>query len=130
MKSFESLKVLLVDDLQELREDMKKILVQLDIRDVKEAYDGQNGLEVFVSDQFDLVISDINMPNINGIEMAKKIRAGGHNKNVPIIICSTENEKNIIMDALLAGGNDYIIKPFDPPTVINKVTEVIKKFYS
>lgn len=93
--------------------------------DFGQAADGQEALAAVMSEDYGLILMDWNMPNMTGLEAVKAIRASG--KQIPIIMVTTEAEKSRIIDALKAGANSYIVKPFKPDTINEKIQDVLSK---
>lgn len=123
------MKTLLVDDSATMRKILINILASGGITDIIQASDGQQAVDtVMQNDDIELVLLDWNMPNMLGIDALKLIRAAG--KNVPVIMVTTEAEKSRVLDALKAGANNYIIKPFKPETIIAKIQETLAKIKS
>lgn len=118
------MKALVVDDSNVMRKIMAGALARIGIEDVEHATDGQEAVDATERHDFDIVLMDWNMPVKSGIEAVIEIRARG--KNMPIIMVTTETEKSRVVQALKAGANSYIIKPFEPDTIIAQ----IKKFTS
>lgn len=117
------MKVLLVDDSGVMRKIISRALHALWIEDVVEAADGVEALEKFGDGAgFDLVLTDWNMPNMNGLELVTAIRAAGH--KLPIMMITTETEKSQVLAAIQAGINDYLVKPFDQESLIAKLERV------
>ena len=120
------MKILLVDDSKTMRNIWKKVIASIEGSEAVEAADGVEGLEAFKNQgPFDLVLADWNMPNMNGLEMVIKIRE--LDKVTPIIMLTTEAEKPRIIDAIKSGVNNYVIKPFTPDALIQKIDETLKK---
>lgn len=120
------MKILLVDDSRTMRNIWKKVVSQLPDAVVVEAGDGLEGLAA-VKDHgpFDLMLVDWNMPNMDGLSMVMKVRES--NKSSLIIMCTTEAEKPRIIEAIKAGVNNYVVKPFTPETLLTKIQETMKK---
>lgn len=120
------MKFLLVDDSKTMRNIWKKVIANLDGSEVVEAGDGLEGLEAFKNNQpFDMMLVDWNMPNMNGLEMIGKIRE--QDKATPIIMVTTEAEKPRIIEAIKAGVNDYVVKPFTPDALLDKINSTMAK---
>ena len=120
------MKVLLVDDSRTMRNIWKKIISGMDDVEIMEAEDGQKGLEAFNGNgPIDLILLDWNMPNMDGLTLLKKIRES--NKNTAVIMVTTEAEKTRIIEAIKAGANNYVVKPFTPDTLMGKIQETLKK---
>jgi len=121
------MKILLVDDSKTMRNIWKKVVSTFEPdAEIFEAGDGLEGLAVF-SEQanIDLALVDWNMPNMNGLEMVTKVRET--HKDTVIIMCTTEAEKPRIIEAIKAGINNYVIKPFTPDAFKEKIQETMAK---
>ena len=119
------MKILLVDASPTIRNLQKNVLKQLGHTDFIEAEDGIQALSVFDEQTPDLVIVDWNMPNMDGITLVRKIRE--RSKKIPLIMCTTEAEKQRVMEAIRAGVNNYIVKPFTVESLGRKITETLEK---
>lgn len=119
-------KILIVDDLPSMRADLVRILTELGFTNLKQSEDGRQALDLVKSEAakgnfYEIVFSDINMPEMDGITLLKNLRGLVGYKKTPIFIVSTENEKSTIVQAIMSGATDYIIKPYDPLVVKDKV---------
>ncbi len=119
------MKALVVDDSAVMRKILVGALGQAGIAEVAEAGDGQQAVTAVAAGGIELVLMDWNMPNMLGIDAVRAIRAAGH--AMPIIMVTTEAEKLRVIEALRAGANNYIVKPFKPETVAAKVQETLAK---
>ncbi len=118
------MKVLLVDDSGVMRKIIARGLNSLWVDEVVEAADGVEALSKFGDgDGFDMILTDWNMPNMNGLEFVKAVRNDGH--KLPIMMITTETEKSQVLLAIQAGVNDYLVKPFDQDTLQKKLERVI-----
>lgn len=114
------MKVLLVDDSGVMRKIIVRALNALWIQDVVEAADGVEAVAAFGDGEgFDMVLTDWNMPNMNGLELVTALRGAGH--TLPIIMITTETEKGQVLKAIQAGISDYLVKPFDQETLMGKL---------
>ena len=113
------MKVLVVDDSQMTRMVVAKTLRTFAEIEVTEAEDGRKAIEAFAQKEFDLVFSDWNMPNMNGLELLGEIRQ--RNKTVPVIMITTEGSKDRVQSAIALGVSDYLLKPFTPVAFRDKV---------
>ncbi|TWU58736.1 Chemotaxis protein CheY [Rubripirellula tenax] len=118
-----SQKVLLVDDSGVMRKIIVRALNAISITDVVEAADGAEALKLFNSDSFGLVLTDWNMPNMNGLELLTAIRATG--SKVPVIMITTEAEQGRVLQAIQAGASNYLVKPFEQETLLNKLQKYV-----
>jgi len=119
------MKALVVDDSGVMRRIVIGALAKADITDVVQAGDGQEAVAAVVEHDFDLVLMDWNMPNLKGIDAVREIRAMGC--KMPIIMVTTEAEKSRVLEAIKAGANNYVIKPFEPQMLIDKVTDTLSR---
>jgi len=118
------MKALVVDDSAVMRKVLIGALARVTISDVDQAANGQEAVVAVAGQDYDVVLMDWNMPNMLGIDAVKEIRAQG--KTVPIIMVTTEAEKSRVIEALKAGANSYIIKPFEPAAIIDKIKKILK----
>jgi len=128
-------RILIVDDMASLRELMKAYLRRLGFKYVTEASDGREAYQVLIASKtsgnpFELVISDWNMPNLNGIELLKLVRAVHDWKNLPFLMVTTESEKDKVLEAIKAGASNYIVKPVDENTLQEKLQRTWLKLNS
>lgn len=121
------MKVLLVDDSRTMRNIQKNILSQLGCTDVIEATDGLDALSK-VDTAPDLLLVDWNMPNMDGLTFVKQFRQT--NKTTPIIMVTTEAEKSRVIEAIKAGVNNYVVKPFTPDILATRIKETLGKAIS
>jgi len=121
------MKILLVDDSKTMRNIQKKALAALGDVMFAEAGDGVEALAVIAATPggFDLAMVDWNMPNMNGIDLVRNIRTT--DKNTLLIMVTTEAEKQRVLDALHAGVNNYVVKPFTGEALLEKVKATIAK---
>jgi len=116
--------VLSVDDSASIREMMSFALEPKGYTVVK-AEDGQDGLKKISENKIDLVITDLNMPNMNGIEMTRAIRADSRFDGIPIVLLTTEGQKEKMMEGKAAGAVGWIVKPFDEQKICGIVAKMI-----
>jgi len=119
------MKILLVDDSRTIRNIQKSTLATMGHTDVLEAADGLEALAVLAKVRPDLVLVDWNMPNMDGITLIRKVRE--KDKKLPMIMVTTEAEKTRIMEALRAGVNNYVVKPFTAETLAEKINATLTK---
>jgi len=119
------MRVFLIDDSRTMRTIQRNVLGQIGLSEVEEAVDGQDALNKFPQVKPELVLVDWNMPNMDGIQFVKAVRALG--STVPIIMVTTEAEKTKVVEAIKSGVNGYVVKPFTPDTLRQKIEEVTKK---
>ena len=120
------MKFLLVDDSRTMRNIWKKVLSGLENCEIVEAGDGVEGLNAIKENgPVDMMLVDWNMPNMDGLSMVKKVRET--DKATPIIMVTTEAEKPRIIEAIKAGVNNYVVKPFTPDALLGKIDETLKR---
>ncbi len=119
------MKIMLVDDSRTIRNIQKNVLKQLGYEDIVDAEDGVIALQKYNEQIPDLMIIDWNMPNMDGITLIRKIRE--INKTIPMIMCTTEAEKSRVLEAIKAGVNNYIVKPFTAESLNEKLTQTLAK---
>ncbi len=119
------MKALVVDDSGVMRKVVMGALSRAGITDVDEAGDGKEAVNKVKDNDYDIVLMDWYMPNMLGIDAVKAIRAAG--SEVPIIMVTTEAEKGRVIEALKAGANNYIIKPFEPAKIVQKIKDTVEK---
>jgi len=119
------LKVLIVDDSSTMRRIIAKTLKSLDVDEILQAADGVDAITILNDKKVDLVLSDWNMPRMNGLRMVKKLRENPDTASIPIIMVTTEAERASVVEAIKAGANNYLAKPFTPDALIKKIKETL-----
>ncbi|GAD19167.1 chemotaxis response regulator CheY [Helicobacter fennelliae] len=120
------MKILVVDDSSTMRRIIKNTLQRLGYEDILEAEHGVQAWEILDSTQnVQVLITDWNMPEMNGLELVKKVRSDERYKDIPIIMVTTEGGKAEVITALKAGVNNYIVKPFTPQVLKEKLEVVL-----
>ncbi len=122
-----TMKILIVDDFPTMRRIIKNLLKDLGFENVDEAEDGAMGLEKLRNGNFDFVVSDWNMPNMDGLEMLKAIRADPNLSKLPVLMVTAEAKKENIIAAAQAGANGYVVKPFTAATLEEKLNKIFEK---
>ncbi|MGB9731422.1 MULTISPECIES: response regulator [Calditerrivibrio] len=117
--------IITVDDSSTMRRIIKNTLQKLGFSNILEAGNGLEGLDVLAKNKVDLVITDWNMPEMDGLTFVKSIRAKPEYKELPILMVTTEAAKEDILTALRSGVNNYIVKPFTPETLQEKVFKLL-----
>ena len=120
------MKILIVDDFSTMRRIIKNILRQLGFSNVQEADDGTTALEKLQQEPFEFVILDWNMPKMTGIELLRTIRADSSLKHIPVLMVTAEAQKENVVEAVQAGVNNYIVKPFTADTMKDKIERIFK----
>ena len=118
------MKFLVVDDSVTMRRIIVNSLQRIGYSETVEAGDGQEALNAF-DGSIQFVITDWNMPNMSGIDFARALRARADGKAVPILMVTTRSMREDILAAVEAGVNNYILKPFTPPTLKEKIDQVL-----
>ncbi len=119
------MKILLIDDSKTMRNIQKSVLAQLGYTEIEEACDGQDALSKVGAFQPDLILVDWNMPTMDGLSFVKAFRQT--NKTTPAIMVTTESEKSRVIEAIKAGVNNYVIKPFTPDLLSQRINETLAK---
>jgi len=118
------MQVLIVDDSQIMRKIITGVLKKLNVNKILEAVNGQEAVDSAAKNSdIGLIMMDWNMPTMTGIDAVKKIRATGN--KVPMIMCTTEGEKEKVLEALKSGANDYLVKPFNPKDIQAKLEKFL-----
>ena len=116
------MKILLVDDSATMRRIQKTQLATLGVSDIVEASDGNDAFEKLQGNMpVDLILLDWNMPVMDGFTFLKKVREDPTYKAVKIVMCTSESEKSRVVEALKAGANNYLVKPFTPEALKEKL---------
>jgi two-component system chemotaxis response regulator CheY len=118
------MKFLVVDDSVTMRRIIVNSLQRIGYEQTVEAGDGQEALGLFDS-SIQFIITDWNMPNMSGIDFARALRARPDGKNIPILMVTTRSVREDILAAVEAGVNNYILKPFTPPVLKEKIDQVL-----
>lgn len=118
--------VLIVEDSSMTRSMIRALLEEMDDIDTVEAASGFEALKLLPSNTYDLIITDINMPDINGLELINFIRKNDRYKEIPLMIVSTEKSEDDRRRGLEIGANDYVTKPFKPDQFQGKVKNLLK----
>ena len=121
-----SIKVLIVDDFATMRRILKNILKQLGFKNLVEADDGTTAWDVLEGQQVDLIISDWNMPKMTGLELLKKVRASDKYAKIPFLMVTAEAQKQNVIEAVQAGGSNYVVKPFTAEAISDKLSKILK----
>jgi two-component system chemotaxis response regulator CheY len=123
-------KFLVVDDFSTMRRIVRNLLKELGYTNVDEAEDGVQALHKLRSDQFDFVVSDWNMPNMDGLTMLQEIRKDPALAKLPVLMVTAEAKKENIVAAAQAGANGYVVKPFTAATLDEKLGKIFEKLDS
>jgi two-component system chemotaxis response regulator CheY len=122
-----SIKILVVDDFPTMRRIIRNLLKELEFVNVEEAEDGVVGLEKLRAGNYGFVVSDWNMPNMDGLAMLQAIRADPAMAKLPVLMVTAEAKKENIIAAAQSGANGYVVKPFTAVTLEEKITKIFEK---
>ncbi len=120
------MKILVVDDFSTMRRIIKNILRQLGYENIVEADDGTSAWELLRSEKIDFIISDWNMPQMSGIDLLKNVRNSEEWKNLPFLMVTAEGQKENVIEAVKNKVNNYIVKPFTPETLKEKIGKIFE----
>ena len=120
-----NINILVVDDFETMRRIVKTSLKKLGFLNVIEAEDGKIALKKLEKEKIGLIISDWIMPNMTGIEFLRAVRSDDRFKDTPFIMLTTEGKKQDVIEAVNAGVSNYIVKPFNPDTLNEKIKKVL-----
>jgi two-component system, chemotaxis family, chemotaxis protein CheY len=121
------LKFLIVDDFSTMRRIVRGLLKEMGCNNAEEAEDGAVALNMLKANRYDFVVSDINMPNMNGFDLLKAIKAEDSLKHIPVLMVTAEARKEDIVLAAQTGAAGYIVKPFTKATLEEKVQKIMQK---
>lgn len=121
------MKFLIVDDFATMRRIVRNLLKEIGFANADEAEDGVAALQKLKNGGFDFVVSDINMPNMDGFDLLKSIRSEPELKELPVLMVTAEAKKEDIITAAQAGASGYIVKPFTKATLEEKVGKIMQK---
>jgi two-component system chemotaxis response regulator CheY len=121
------MKILIVDDFSTMRRIIKNLLRDLGFNNVDEADDGQTALPMLQKGDFDFLVTDWNMPGMDGLELLKAVRADPKLAQLPVLMVTAEQKKEQIVAAAQAGVNGYIVKPFTAHTLDEKLKKIFDR---
>lgn len=122
-----NLRFLVVDDFTTMRRIVRNLLKELGFNNVEEAEDGADALTKLRTGAFDFVVSDWNMPNMDGLQLLQAIRADGSLGTLPVLMVTAEAKKENIIAAAQAGASGYVVKPFTAATLEEKLNKIFEK---
>ena len=122
-----NMKILVVDDFSTMRRIIKNLLRDLGFTNTQEADDGSTALPMLQNGNFDFVITDWNMPGMQGIDLLKAIRADDKLKHLPVLMVTAESKREQIIEAAQAGVNGYVVKPFTAVTLEEKINKIFER---
>jgi len=118
--------VLIVDDFATMRKIVKNVLKQIGFKNIIEADDGRTALEVLKKEKIHFIASDWNMPEVTGIELLKTVRNMEEHKTTPFLMVTAEGQKEQVLEAIKHKVNNYIVKPFTPETLKEKIDKIFE----
>ena len=121
----DDLRILIVDDSPTMRRILLNTVQKAGYPNCQEAEDGKDALAKMMANEYDLLMTDWNMPNMNGLELTEAVRTGSNHNDIPILMVTTRNMKEDIINAIKTGVNGYIVKPFDAKTLNAKILEIM-----
>ncbi|MBU2977981.1 chemotaxis response regulator CheY [Alteromonas sp. C1M14] len=121
------MKILVVDDFSTMRRIIKNLLKDLGFSNIQEADDGSTALPMLQQGDFDFVVTDWNMPGMQGIDLLRAIRADDKLKHLPVLMVTAEAKKEQIVAAAQAGVNGYVVKPFTAATLKEKLEKIFER---
>jgi len=121
------MKILIVDDFSTMRRIIKNLLRDLGFNNTHEADDGTTALPMLKSGGFDFLITDWNMPGMQGIDLLRAVRADPNMSTLPVLLVTAESKKDQIVMAAEAGVNGYIVKPFTAATLEEKIKKIFER---
>ncbi|ARP37609.1 Chemotaxis protein CheY [Vibrio atlanticus] len=122
-----NMKILIVDDFSTMRRIVKNLLRDLGFNNTQEADDGLTALPMLKKGEFDFVVTDWNMPGMQGIDLLKHVRADAELKHLPVLMITAEAKREQIIEAAQAGVNGYIVKPFTAATLKEKLDKIFER---
>ncbi|MGL5407172.1 MAG: chemotaxis response regulator CheY [Shewanella sp.] len=122
-----NMKILIVDDFSTMRRIIKNLLRDLGFNNTQEADDGSTALPMLQKGGFDFVVTDWNMPGMQGIDLLKAIRADESLKHLPVLMVTAEAKREQIIAAAQAGVNGYVVKPFTAATLKEKLDKIFER---
>jgi len=123
----QNMKILVVDDFSTMRRIVKNLLRQIGYANIDEAEDGAQAYSKLKNGGYDFVVSDWNMPNMDGLDLLRKVRSDPDLKDLPILMVTAEAEKEKVITAIQAGVNNYIVKPFTGEVLKDKMDKILEK---
>ena len=127
MSNTTDLKFLIVDDFSTMRRIVRGLLKEMGCNNADEAEDGRMALAMLQATKFDFIVSDINMPNMNGFQLLQAVKADDALKHIPVLMVTAEARKEDIVLAAQSGAAGYIVKPFTKATLEEKVQKIMQK---
>lgn len=120
------MKIIVADDMETMRTSVCELLQHFGFANVAEAGDGNQALEIIRTEGADLLITDLDMPNMDGLALLRTIRSDDVLKTLPVIFLTADGEKKSIVDAVQAGADDYLLKPFTADVLERKIKKIVE----
>lgn len=121
-----SMRILVIDDFSTMRRIVKNLLSDLGFVNVDEADDGSTAWPLIQTNHYDLIVSDLNMPNLSGIELLKRLRLDNTLKNTAFLLITAEAKREQFLEAKQLGVDGYIVKPFTAETLNNQIEKIFE----
>lgn len=125
-----NMSILVVDDFSTMRRIVKNLLVEIGFNNIAEADDGKTALPILERGGIDFLVTDWNMPGMQGIDLLKAVRANPELASLPVLMVTAEAKREQIMEAAEAGVNGYVVKPFTADTLKEKIDKVFERLES
>ncbi|GJM05510.1 MAG: response regulator [marine bacterium B5-7] len=122
-----NMKILIVDDFSTMRRIIKNLLRDLGFKNTSEADDGVTALPMLENGKYDFLVTDWNMPGMQGIDLLKAVRANPELVDLPVLMVTAESKKDQIVEAAQAGVNGYVVKPFTAQTLKEKIDKIFER---
>lgn len=122
-----NMKILIVDDFSTMRRIIKNLLRDLGFNNTQEADDGITALPMLQADTFDFLITDWNMPGMQGIDLLRAVRADSKLQVLPVLMVTAESKRDQIVEAAQSGVNGYVVKPFTAATLEEKINKIFER---
>jgi len=120
-------KVLVVDDFSTMRKLIRNVLKEIGFNHIYEAETGVTALDILRSDEIGLVLTDWNMPAMTGLELLQRIRREPASKDIPVLMVTAEGKKENVVEAIKAGADNFVVKPFTAETIREKIEQIFRK---
>ncbi|HEV7959399.1 MAG TPA: response regulator [Rhizomicrobium sp.] len=126
-RSFENLKILVIEDKEHMRALLRRLLGHIGVRVINEANDGQAALLILRDNECDLILTDMDMAPMDGLTFTRQVRASRAHANLPIIMISGHTERAKVEAARDAGVNEFLVKPVTPANLVSRITEIMER---
>jgi two-component system chemotaxis response regulator CheY len=121
------MRILVVDDFSTMRRIIRNLLRELGFTNVEEADDGSTALPMLQNSHFDFIVTDWNMPGMEGLDLLKAVRADPRLQHTPVLMVTAESKRDQIVEAAQAGVNGYVVKPFTAATLEEKIGKIFER---